>query len=457
MSPPAGETPHVALLPSAGMGHLTPFLRLAAALEARGCDVTLITPHPAVSAAEARHVADFLASASPRVRPLEFHLLPFDPASANSTDPFFLQFEAIRRSAHLLGPLLASACRAPSAVVTDITIFSAFVPVIRAAGVPNYVLFTASAAMFALCAAFPSAAASLDGHAGTLDVPGLGALPVSWIPQPLRKPRNLFSAQFMENGRALTQVDGIIINTWEVLEGDTLAALNAGSVVPHLPLVTPVGPLPPVKLHKNSCLPWLDAQPERSVVYVSFGSRTALSAEQMRELGAGLEKSGCRFLWVVKSKKVDKEDEGVALEELLGDGYLRRVEGRGLVVKDWVDQDAILAHPAVGGFVSHCGWNSVTEAAIRGVRVLAWPRHGDQRLNAWVVERGGLGAWPRGWSWEGEAEVVGGEEIGQWVRELMEGPGVGMLQEDAVRAAGAGGKSNKGLGELIRKWNTASA
>nr|QLF98867.1 2-hydroxyflavanone C-glycosyltransferase [Arisaema erubescens] len=459
MSPPTAEgarTPRVALLPSAGMGHLTPFLRLAAVLAARGCDVTLITPHPVVSAAEARHIAAFLASASPRVRSLEFRLLPFDAASATSTDPFFLQFEAIRRSAHLLGPLLASACPALSAVVTDVSLISAVAPVVAAVGLPNYVIFTSSAAMLALCVAFPSASASLGGAADTFEVPGLAALPINWLPQPLRDPGNLFTTQFVENGRELTRVDGIMINTWDALEGETLAALNAGAVA-HLPPVIPVGPLPPVKPRSIPGIPWLDDQPERSVVYVSFGSRTALSAEQIRELGAGLEKSGCRFLWAAKSKKVDKEDDGVVLEELLGDdGFLRRMEGRGLVVKDWVDQDAVLAHPAVGGFLCHCGWNSVTEAAIHGVRVLAWPRHGDQRLNAWVVERGGLGTWPTEWSWEGDAELVSGEEIARRVRELVGSPdasdAAAPVGEEAVRAAEACGSSRKALDELIEKW-----
>ncbi|KAK8508081.1 hypothetical protein V6N13_055535 [Hibiscus sabdariffa] len=94
---------HVAFLPSSGMGHLLPFLRLAAALIRHRCSVTLITTHPIVSSAESQAISTFL-SAFPQVTEKKFTLIPLDPTTANSntTDPFFLQWETIRRSAHLL-------------------------------------------------------------------------------------------------------------------------------------------------------------------------------------------------------------------------------------------------------------------------------------------------------------------------------------------------------------------
>ena len=41
----------------------------------------------------------------------------------------------------------------------------------------------------------------------------------------------------------------------------------------------------------DELLGWLDGQPERSVVYLSFGSGGVLSIEQMNELAWGLELS----------------------------------------------------------------------------------------------------------------------------------------------------------------------
>ncbi|KAM1076175.1 hypothetical protein ACFX19_024137 [Malus domestica] len=115
-----------------------------------------------------------------------------------------------------------------------------------------------------------------------------------------------------------------------------------------------------------------------------------MSNEQIKELSDGLERSGYRFLWVLKTSKVDKDDKE-DLKDLLGEPFLDRTKGRGVVVKGWVNQQDILEHVAVGGFVNHCGWNSVMETARKGVPVLAWPQHGDQSVNAEVVEKAGLG------------------------------------------------------------------
>lgn len=103
-----------------------------------------------------------------------------------------------------------------------------------------------------------------------------------------------------------------------------------------------------------------------------------------------------------------------------GKGFcLDRVRGRGVVSKGWVEQEEVLRRGSIELFISHCGWNSVTEAAAAGVPVLAWPRFGDQRMNARVVARAGLGHWDERWSWEGEDGVVTRQEILDKVKALM--------------------------------------
>lgn len=59
----------------------------------------------------------------------------------------------------------------------------------------------------------------------------------------------------------------------------------------------------------------------------------ALSIKQTQELGNGLVSSGCRFLWMVKGKKVDKEDEE-SLKNVLGHELVEKIKDQWLVVKN---------------------------------------------------------------------------------------------------------------------------
>ncbi|KAF5816567.1 putative anthocyanidin 3-O-glucosyltransferase [Helianthus annuus] len=74
---------------------------------------------------------------------------------------------------------------------------------------------------------------------------------------------------------------------------------------------------------------------------------------------------------------------------VLPDGFPERTSGIGKVI-GWGPQVALLAHEAVGGFVSHCGWNSILESLWFGVPTAAWPMYSEQPLNAFemVVELG---------------------------------------------------------------------
>nr|QLF98865.1 2-hydroxyflavanone C-glycosyltransferase [Glycyrrhiza uralensis] len=453
---------HVALLPSAGMGHLSPFLRLASLLLHQHCHVTLITPQLTVSKAEEDLLSRFL-SAFPQVNQLHFHLPPSD--STISTDPFFLQFASIRSSSHLLTPLLSSLTPPLSSFIYDMTLISPLLPIAESLGVPHYILFTSSATMFSFFSYFPTLAKSesFPGKLDFVEIPGVSvsSIPRSSIPPPLLVPNSLFGKLFMEDSPKLKKLHGVLVNTFEGIEKLSLEALNGGKVVKGLPPVYGVGPFVPCEFEKvvkrgETISEWLDEQPSGSVVYVSFGSRTAMGREQLREVGDGLVKSGWRFLWVVKDKIVDRaEEEG--LDGVLGFELVERMvkEKKGLVVKEWVDQSEILGHKAVGGFVSHCGWNSVVEAAWFGVKILGWPLHGDQKINAEVVAKGGWGVWKEGWDWEGE-RLVKGEEIGEAIREVMNDESLVMkatqVKKDARKAISVGGGCEVALQKLMEVW-----
>ncbi|KAL4595004.1 hypothetical protein ACB092_12G060000, partial [Castanea dentata] len=167
---------------------------------------------------------------------------------------------------------------------------------------------------------------------------------------------------------------------------------------------------------EHECLKWLNSQPSRSVVFLSFGSMGLFSGKQLREMAVGLENSGQRFLWVVRNPPPDNEKEP-NLDELMPKGFFERTKDKGFVVKQWAPQVEVLSHESVGGFVTHCGWNSVLEAISVGVPMVAWPLYAEQRLNrVFLVEEMKVALGLK----EMEDGLVSAEELEKRVRELFE-------------------------------------
>ncbi|XP_059463418.1 UDP-glycosyltransferase 73C10-like [Corylus avellana] len=134
-------------------------------------------------------------------------------------------------------------------------------------------------------------------------------------------------------------------------------------------------------IEEYECLKWLDSQQPCSVVYACFGSLCNQTPSQLIELGLGLEESKKPFIWVIREAKIS-----VVLEKwILENGFEERVKGRGLLIRGWAPQLLILSHPSVGGFFTHCGWNSTIEAISSGVPMLTWPLFGDQFINEKLV------------------------------------------------------------------------
>lgn len=130
----------------------------------------------------------------------------------------------------------------------------------------------------------------------------------------------------------------------------------------------------------SQCMSWLDAREQRSVLYVSFGSLTLVQASQIIKVGLGLEASTHPFVWVIKNNEMSREVEERLTEELED-----RIRSRGLIIKGWAPQVMILSHPAIGGFMTHCGWNSTLESISAGVPMITWPHFGDQFLNERMI------------------------------------------------------------------------
>jgi UDP:flavonoid glycosyltransferase YjiC (YdhE family) len=197
---------------------------------------------------------------------------------------------------------------------------------------------------------------------------------------------------------------------------------------------------------------WLDAFPEGSVVYVSFGSQAVLTPAVAAALAEALERSAVPFVWVVGAGSSGVVPE--AFEARAAEAH------RGMVVRGWAPQLATLRHPAVGWFMTHCGWNSVLEAAAAGVPMLAWPMTADQFVNARLLVdearvavracAGGFRAAPD----PGELATVLADAVGDKGRDVR--ARAKELAAEAARAVKPGGSSYADLDGLVHEIRNLS-
>ncbi|KAL3534384.1 hypothetical protein ACH5RR_002845 [Cinchona calisaya] len=185
-----------------------------------------------------------------------------------------------------------------------------------------------------------------------------------------------------------------------------------------------IGPFNPVVItnegkKRHYCLDWLDKQASNSVIFVSFGSTTTISDETAMEIAIGLEKSEQKFIWVLRDADTGAVFEGEIRRVQFPEGFEERIEGRGIIVRDWAPQLDILGHSSTGGFMSHCGWNSCMESISMGVPMAAWPMHSDQPRNAVLIEKvHEIGLLVRDWSQRDE--LVTSTAVENAVRRLMD-------------------------------------
>ncbi|ONK62035.1 uncharacterized protein A4U43_C08F36120 [Asparagus officinalis] len=189
------------------------------------------------------------------------------------------------------------------------------------------------------------------------------------------------------------------------------------------------------------CLSWLNRHGPATVTYISFGTTMAPGRSDLEELAHGLEAAGVPFLWSLRGKARDG----------LPSGFLDRTKGRGLTVA-WAPQVRVLAHAAVGAFLTHCGWNSVMEGITNAVPMVCRPFFGEQKANARMVAEG----WRIGVAIDSEGvamrekvvnalKMVLREEEGRRMRERL-----GEIKKQAEKAVGDGGSSRENFRRVLK-------
>ncbi|KAF6143006.1 hypothetical protein GIB67_041074 [Kingdonia uniflora] len=273
-------------------------------------------------------------------------------------------------------------------------------------------------------------------------IPGISSVCLTDLP-------TIYSGQKVLN-RVLESFDwarksqGIMFTCCYDLDTEVIDALRALLPFP----VYPVGPLIPhtdlaeTPSNAPNYMQWLDSQPRKSVLYVSLGSFLSVSSEQLEEIVAGVRSSGVRYLWVARG-------DTSRVQEACGE--------MGLVVS-WCDQLRVLSYPSIGGFWTHCGWNSTMEGAFAGVPMLTLPILFDQVPNAkQIVDDWKIGVRVKE---SGSEVVVKREDIAMTVQRFMDLDGDGSkqmrrraseLKETCRLALANGGSSASTLNAFVRE------
>ncbi|KAK7277133.1 hypothetical protein RIF29_18283 [Crotalaria pallida] len=331
----------------------------------------------------------------------------------------------------------------------------------------SHVFFASGAVFLSFCLSMPKLDKSVfTDLTKTVNVPGcVVPFQVKELPDPVlyEKSSETFIS-FDGLCERLSFVDGVMVNSFKDLEGETIRAIeeeNGNSLC-----IYPVGPIIQTestnKENQWECIEWLNNQPPKSVLYISFGSGGTLSQEQLNELAFGLELSGHRFLWVVRAPSNTPSSAYLAGQKedplnFLPCGFLERTKGHGLVVPSWAPQIEVLGHGSTGGFLSHCGWSSTLESVVHGVPMIAWPLFAEQRMNAVTLTQVlKLAVRPK---IDDESGIIKREEIAKVIKRIMEGDEgleirtrIKELSDAAGVALSEHGSSHRALSSVFMKW-----
>lgn len=260
------------------------------------------------------------------------------------------------------------------------------------------------------------------------------------------------------------QSSALILNTFEDLEGQCLKRLVSqyykkiytigpihvllNSIIGHnvSALTSPTIVSSPNLRKEHECLPWLDSQPLRSTIYVSFGTQVKFKPNQLQELWHGLIDCDYPFLLVIRPDLImmNNTNDGNNNNNI---NFQKGKIGKGFIV-DWAPQEQVLNHKAVSGFFTHAGWNSILESIIAKVPMMFWRGScmGDQEYNCLCMK----------YLWEIgiECETFDRMRIKEKIKMFMDGGNdisVEKFGKSAFDAINEGGSSHRNFEELVEE------
>ncbi|XWS55594.1 hypothetical protein CRYUN_Cryun09bG0014100 [Craigia yunnanensis] len=423
------QAPHVVFLPFPAKGHVKPMLKLAELLSYARFQVTFIN----TEYVHDRFIPSIDIQAFYRRCP-KFQFLSITdglpPDHPRSTKDLVDLFSSIRVATKLFRK--AGRQQHPTCIIADGIMSSSAIDAAEEFGIPVLVFRTYSACCtwtyFHLLKLIEEGEVPLqdkDMDKLVICIPGLeNVFQRRDLPSICRVERaeDPVLEFYISQITAMLRASALILNTFDELERPMLSKLS--SFFTKIYTIGPLHGLSNVRIKDDpsalastksiqwkedrDCITWLDSQPSKSVVFVSFGSIVSFTHDQMLEFWHGLVNSGKPFLWVLRPNSIIGEDDP---GNILMD-FEERTKDKGLIVS-WTPQEEVLAHPAVGGFLTHCGWNSTLESIYAGVPMICWPAIADQQVNSRCVSN----VWRVGLDMKDSCER---SVIEKMVRDLME-------------------------------------
>ncbi|XVF83811.1 hypothetical protein PTKIN_Ptkin16aG0523000 [Pterospermum kingtungense] len=430
------------LFPLPFQGHISPMLQLANVLYSKGFSITII--HTSYNSPNPSHNPHFT-----------FHSIPDgrSKTEASTADNIvdiisLLNANCAEPFRDCLAKLLSDVPEEePIACLISDVVWNFTDAAADSLKLPRLVFRTNNVSSFLSVAALPLLQEKGNEH---LEAPVLEFPPLKLKDLPVFRTQNqesLYQSLTVMVKKAKSYL-GLIWNSFEELEHEPLTKFRHDFRIPTFP----IGPL-----HKYFPVPsssllsqdqrsiiWLDRQAPKTVLYVSFGSLVSIGEAELVEIAWGLANSHQPFLWVVRSGSVT----GSERVEALPNEFMEEIRGRGHIVT-WAPQQEVLAHPAIGGFWTHNGWNSTLESICEAVPMICHPCFGDQRVNARYVSD----VWRIGVHLENRLDRV---EIARAVKKLLvedEGKAIRkrvmQLQKMADQCIQQSGSSYQSLESLV--------
>ncbi|XP_027337778.1 linamarin synthase 2-like [Abrus precatorius] len=467
------QQPHIVCVPFPAQGHINPFMQLAKILHYHGFHITFVN----TESNQRRLVRSLGPTFVKSQQGFQFETIP-DVLSSWDIDAnpdVSALCDSTRKNCfapfkELLIKLNTSLGAPPVSFIISDGVMSFAIKAAKELSIPEAQFWTASACGFMGYLQFSELVnrgiipfkdnESITDSALDMPVdwiPGMKNIRLKDLPSFIRTTNldeTMFDFMGSEVRNCLTS-SNIIFNTFQDFELQVLDAIKA-----KFPSIYNTGPLSLLGRHvpedqflsfgsslwieDSKCLKWLDKWQPNSVVYVNYGSWTVITEHHLKELAWGLANSKYPFLWIIRADVLMGESA------ILPKEFSDEIEERGYITS-WCPQDRVLSDPSIGLFLTHCGWNSLTEAICGGVPVICWPFFAEQQMNCRYV----CTTWSIGM--EVNHDVKRGE-IAELVKEMIEGEkGKEMKQnvlewrEKALQATDIGGSSYNDFNRLIEE------